>query len=231
MLDKLLNKIPLAGPVLSRIYRRIRGIPVFSGSAEYWEQRYRDGGNSGAGSYYKFAEYKGKILNQLVSEKGIRTVIEFGCGDGNQLAYFEFQQYRGYDVSETAIRLCREKYGSDPSKTFSTMESYAGETAELALSLDVLYHLVEDEVYHSYMQTLFSAGERYVAIYSSNDEQEDSKSAEHVRLRRFSDWVDKNAAGFVLERHIPNPWPFDGDSTQSSISDFFIYRNLNQSGG
>lgn len=229
MLDEFLRKIPLAGNSLSRIYRRIRGIHGFSGSATYWEDRYSAGGDSGAGSYHKFAEYKGQILNDFVREKGIETVIEFGCGDGNQLGYFQFGNYLGFDVSETAVRLCRDKYPNDPARAFRTMDRYAGEMAELTLSLDVIYHLVEDEVYHNHMQMLFSAAEKYVAIYSSDYEEPERKSAAHVRLRRFSDWVKTHAGEFVLDRHIPNPWPFDGDNRQSTISDFYFYRKQRHS--
>src|SRR5215210_4430947 len=44
-----------------------------------------------------------------------------------------------------------------PAKTFKLMEEYAGESAELALSLEVIYHLVEDEVFESYMRRLFGS--------------------------------------------------------------------------
>ena len=37
--------------------------------------------------------------------------------------------------------------------------------AELALSLDVIYHLVEDTVYESYMGQLFDSATKYVIVY------------------------------------------------------------------
>jgi hypothetical protein len=42
-----------------------------------WEERYAVGGSSGVGSYGKFAEFK-------ADANKINTIIEFGCGDGNQ---------------------------------------------------------------------------------------------------------------------------------------------------
>lgn len=36
------------------------------------------------------------------------------------------------------------------------------------MSLDVIYHLIEDEIYNKYMNNLFMAAEKYVFIYSSN---------------------------------------------------------------
>jgi protein O-GlcNAc transferase len=224
MMDKFLRRIPFAGHALSRMYLRIRGIPAFTSSGEYWEERYRNGGNSGAGSYEKFAAYKGEIINGFIMENQVRSMIEFGCGDGNQLGYFKVEKYLGFDVSETAIGMCREKYRSDPGKEFHLMDSYSGESAELTLSLDVVYHLVEDEVYDTYMKTLFSASEKYVIIYSSDYEEEDSLTADHLRLRKFTDWVQEHAANFTLQEHLPNPYPFDGNNLNSTISDFYIFR-------
>ena len=36
-------------------------------------------------------------------------------------------------------------------------------------SLDVIYHLVEDEILKSYMTTLFGTARKLVIIYSSNE--------------------------------------------------------------
>nr|BFF27640.1 hypothetical protein GCM10025732_56050 [Glycomyces mayteni] len=58
----------------------------FPGSAAYWEKRYADGGNSGGGSRGTNAEFKAEVLNKFTAEHGIESVIEFGCGDGEQLS-------------------------------------------------------------------------------------------------------------------------------------------------
>ncbi len=68
------------------------------------------------------------------------------CGDGNQLALARCPIYVGFDVSST-VRMCRARFARDTTKPFATIEEYVGETAELALSLDVVYHLVEDAIY------------------------------------------------------------------------------------
>ena len=53
-------------------------------SSIYWEKRYNTGGNSGEGSYNKFAEFKALILNNFIQEKNIKNIIDYGVGDGNQ---------------------------------------------------------------------------------------------------------------------------------------------------
>lgn len=226
MIAESLRKIPVIGHALAKLYGKVRGIPTFTTSGDYWEQRYKSGGHSGAGSYNKFAEYKGEVINDFVTKNHVDSVIEFGCGDGNQLKYFQFSHYLGFDVSESVISLCRELFSADVSKQFKLMDDYSGEKAELTLSLDVIYHLTEEEVYMEYMQRLFSASNNHVIVYSSNDEEKEKRTADHLKLRKFTDWVEEHKQEFKLIEHIPNKYPFDGDGLNTSISDFYIFQKL-----
>ena len=154
---------------------------------------------------------------------GIRRVIEFGCGDGNQLALANYPEYLGFDVSETAIRQCRESFANDASRSFRLMQDYAGETAELSLSLDVIYHLVEDGVFEDYMRTLFAAAERFVIVYSSDSDENPRLQSPHVRHRRFSDWIARERPDWRLARRIPNRYPQKGLLGKGSFADFFVF--------
>jgi hypothetical protein len=69
--------------------KRIVAAVRFRDSQSYWEDRYVSGGTSGPGSYDAQAEYKADFLNRFVRENAIGSVIEFGCGDGNQLGLAE----------------------------------------------------------------------------------------------------------------------------------------------
>ena len=126
----------------------------FTGSAEYWERRYRSGGTSGDGSYGGLAEFKAETINAFVAENGIDTVVELGCGDWNQLGLMDVPQYTGYDISKKAVEMCAKKYSADSSKKFIHYlpNQYDGEAkAQLSLSLDIIFHLVEDVVFETYM--------------------------------------------------------------------------------
>ena len=90
----------------------------FRDSPSYWEQRYASGGNSGVGSYGVFAKFKGEFLQRFIEDNGIGSVIDFGCGDGNQIEFIKDTKYLGLDVSATAIEKCKRGYESDPLKTF-----------------------------------------------------------------------------------------------------------------
>ena len=197
-------------------------------SAQYWENRYKSGNNSGKGSYGELAEFKAEVLNAFVAENGIRSVIEFGCGDGNQLGLAAYPEYFGYDVSVTAIDMCRKSFAHDSTKSFALVEEYRGQQADLAISLDVLFHLVEDDVFEAYMQRLFAASTRFVIIYCSNDDRPIEKRSPHVRHRRFSDWVARHIPSFRLVRRVANRYRGGRKTRQghSSPSDFFIYEHL-----
>jgi len=125
------------------ILSKIKGKQKLFSSSEYWQSRYEAKGTSGAGSYKHLAEFKAEILNAFVKENGITTVIEFGCGDGNQLLLSKYPKYVGYDVSKISVEICQNLFSNDPAKSFFMTKELQGEIAELSLSLDVIYHLVE----------------------------------------------------------------------------------------
>ena len=199
---------------------RYRNSP-FPGSTEYWERRYAMGGTSGDGSYGDLAEFKAKVINDFVINKGVRSVIELGCGDGNQLSLLEISRYIGLDVSETAIGICENKFGGDETKTFRhySPSDYEGESlGELVLSLDIIFHLVEDEIFNTYMTHLFQMASDWVIIYSSDSEEPFGDGTVHCRNRKFTTWIEENVNGWELLEKIDNIYP------DQSVADFYIYK-------
>ena len=221
---RLIKRVPILRDISVRVANAISG--RFSNSASYWEKRYSSGGTSGPGSYRHLAMFKADVLNRFVAEHQIETVIEFGCGDGNQLGLASYPAYRGFDVSATAVEMCKKRFSGDATKTFGVMSEYAGEQADLALSLDVIFHLVEDEVFESYMRTLFSAACRFVIIYSSNTGDIGEVTSVHVKHRRFTDFVAEHFPRWRLYRKIENEFEYDGVDEESSFSDFYVYERV-----
>ena len=87
-------------------------------SAIYWEQRYLQGRNSGAGSYGRLADFKAMVINQAIAKYSIRNVLDLGCGDGAQASAFEIDTYVGVDVSANAVQRCKERLGARPNWQF-----------------------------------------------------------------------------------------------------------------
>ena len=228
-----LKALLAATPVLRVMARSIARIPVveglrrrfgFQGSSSYWEKRYRQGGTSGSGSFGRLAEFKAEILNDYVEKNGIQSVIEVGCGDGAQLALARYPRYVGVDITEVSIAACRHRFRDDDTKSFylaSEIPSNLGRF-DLVLSLDVIYHLVEDEVYSAYMRSLFDHAGRAVAIYSSN--KVEPSDAPHVRHRLFTQWLEVNEPQWRETGYVPNNYPYDparpGDT---SFADFYFF--------
>ncbi len=158
----------------------------------------------------------------------MKSVMEFGCGDGNQLSLADYPRYTGFDISDHAIQLCQNRFCNDPTKDFYPVDYWTGQQAELTLSLDVIYHLIEDEIFEKYMQMLFSAASKFVIVYASNNEEFNvsiSRYAPHVYHRKFTDWVVKNRGeSWVLHKYIPNKYQFDAnDQNNTSFADFYIF--------
>jgi hypothetical protein len=214
---------------LPRPFRRRRiptldELPPFETSASYWESRYAAGVTSGVGSYDELARFKATVLNDFVREQGITSVVELGCGDGNQLSLSDYPVYTGFDVAPSAVARCVSTFKKDRSKAFAlygptTFSSgYIAHRADLTMSLDVLFHLVEDEVFDQHLRDLFGLARRFVVIYSSNDEAPDI--GDHVRHREFTRWVQQHRPDWTLVRHVPNPYR---GTVDGAIADFWFY--------
>lgn len=209
--------------VVAKVKAALSGAEKFSTSAEYWENRYRAGGNSGAGSYNRLAAFKAEILNEFVDRHGITEVVEFGVGDGAQLALATYPRYTGVDISPTVVAATRAKFAHDPSVSIlHTSELADDHRAELALSLDVIYHLVEDATFEEYMRRLFAATSRFVIVYASNTDS--AWPNPHVRHREFVRWVGENLAEFALVETIKNRYPYsEKDPENTSFADFYVF--------
>lgn len=202
--------------------------PFFS-SMSYWEKRYTSGGNSGDGSYGKFAKFKSKFINDFTKKNKIKSVIEFGCGDGNQLSLVKYKEYIGLDVSKTAISLCQSKFTKDKSKSFFlySPQHFTDKSnvflSELGLSLDVIYHLVEDDIFEKYMHDLFNSSKKYVVIFSSNTDKKIRNQSAHVKHRKFDKWIAKNMKNWKLINITENPLS-KKSANKIFYADFYVYK-------
>lgn len=195
-------------------------------SKNYWEKRYSEGGNSGNGSYGDLAKYKANFINTFIKHNNIKNVVEFGCGDGNQLSLFNVENYIGFDVSPTILDKCVDKFKNDPTKTFylythSNIANYV-KSPDLVLSLDVIFHLVEDHVYNTYISKLANSVEKgkFLIVYSSNTNNNNSV-APHVKHRTFAE--DLIELGVDLIQFETNPY-YNQDHKKGSFAHFFVFK-------
>jgi SAM-dependent methyltransferase len=191
-------------------------------SAKYWEDRYKTGGNSGLGSYGKLADFKAQFINGFIREHQVKRLLDFGCGDGNQAGFLEIESYLGFDVSPSALQRCRDKFKGDSRRRFLLYDqaTFRDEArafqADLAISMDVVFHLIEDEVFARYMSELFHGASRHVIIYSTNFDK--SYPAPHQVDRHFTAYLERQMPGWELTQTLVNP--YKGKEVQA---DFFVY--------
>jgi len=225
-IKSIVKNIPMISNVARYAYHGFfRKDVAFDTSGQYWEERYAQAGDSGDGSYGRLAAFKAEIINDFVQRQGIKEVIEFGCGDGAQLKRMNYVRYTGVDVSPKIIDHCKDVFKNDSSKNFFHVDDLdvSNINCDLALSLDVIYHLVEDDVFETYMRRLLSSSNRWAIIYSSNFDSPTSLA--HVRHRKFSDWMKEHAKSWDLYQKIDQRYPFKPNGEKdTSFAEFYIYR-------
>ena len=186
----------------------------------YWTNRYKTGGNSGAGSYNDLYILKRDIINDIISKKDIKSIIDFGCGDGNQIKEINIKKYIGFDIADSSINICKKKYNDDKTKEFynyNMINSIDMKSANLTLSLDVLYHILEDDLFIDYIKNFFNYSNNYVLIYSSNVK---GTKNQHIYTRKFTDYISNLFPNWQLIKKIDQKYP-----TKSS-ADFYLYKKL-----
>ena len=194
---------------------------AYTDSACFWEQNYSQGQTSGTGPTAALAEGKSRFLNELVRQRAVSSVIEFGAGRQPAVAGGLPEPHGPRRVEDRDRALPDAGSPTTPAKSFFLYEGTcftdrAGVfTADLAISLDVVYHLTEDSVFETYLRHLFAAGRRLVVVYSTNMER--SGTPPHVRHRHFTPWVEANCPGWALSGVTRGP------NTERARADFFVY--------
>ena len=181
---------------------------------DYWEKRYKNGGNSGDGSYGDYAIHKALIVNGYIKSHNIKTICELGCGDGNQLYLFNgYEKYYGYDISPHIIESNRKKNNNDKI-IFVDKINMLPASVDLALSLDVIYHIIDLDICTQSLCQLFKLSHNFVIIFSSDCEND--SASKHIVHRKFTDFVSTNISGFSLLDVI--------DNQLNTWAKFFIYK-------
>lgn len=198
------------------------GTPMSFDYIGYWENTYKNGGNSGAGSYGMLAEFKAEVINRIIALHKLTRVIEFGCGDGNQLSYMDYKKYLGLDVSASSIQMCAKRFASDPSKSFMLYNpgSFLNQgfiEADLAVCLDVLYHITNEEDYISTLRDLFSVSADWVIIYTRITNAHSTSGVETIQDRNIFDYLAAFPE-YKVEEIIPQRYP------DLSSADFLLLR-------
>ncbi|MCB0685741.1 MAG: class I SAM-dependent methyltransferase, partial [Saprospiraceae bacterium] len=143
---------------------------LFPGASRYWNNRYESGGNSGSGSRGESLRQKCRIINAFIQTHQIKSILDSGCGDGAVAACLNVNSYLGVDVSSYIVERNSQLFAKDSKKKFRGLNSFSIENNkfDLALSLDVIFHIVNLEDLNKHLKLLFNATGKWVIISSTN---------------------------------------------------------------
>jgi FkbM family methyltransferase len=197
-----------------------------AGTRDYWNERYETGQGAGTGSYGILADYKAEIVNGFARAHLVESAVDLGCGDGHQAGLLKFRKYTGLDISERGARKCMDAFLDDSSRRIEVYSptNLAVVKGELALSLDVTYCIVEDELFEKHIDDLFGAAERFVIVYSANTDAGNGANPS-FRNRRFVDSAAARYPEWRLAGFLPNRYPAwqGADPKGRSLCSFYIF--------
>jgi SAM-dependent methyltransferase len=176
-----------------RLY--VQTVPVPPGSVAYWDQRWVLGPPC-PGSRGDEAAAKAAWLSTLVRGSGARSLVDLGCGDGTVGALVDVESYVGVDVSHVALA---QAMARRPDRSYLLVPPGTGAAqvtvvADIAASMDVVFHLLDDAEYRTWMARLFGSARRLVAVYGTDY---DSFPEGHMRHRHLT--RDVAAASFTRD--------------------------------
>ena len=167
-------------------------------AARYWEDRYRKGGISGAGSRGDEAAWKVAQIQHVITTYRVRSLLDLGCGDGVVVAGLRVPTYVGYDVAPTAVAACKALM---PYHQFTTELPPESVTFDMTMSVDVLFHLVDPEDFRAHLGALFSRSHRLVLIYATDHDQ---RGAPHVLHRAWTrSWSPPEGWTLLWSEEVP----------------------------
>jgi hypothetical protein len=149
----------------------------------YWDRRYETGRTSGAGSEGYAAQVKAEYINSVVADWGVKSIVDWGCGDGEVFRQItDSVGYTGVDISLVAISRLATWY---PDRTFHHLPSAPdGLEADMAMSLDVIFHLPSDRDFVAHLHQVFGSARQLVLIHATD--HDGGRTAKHVRWRRWT---------------------------------------------
>lgn len=158
------------------------------------------GGTSGRGSEQKEAQLYIDTVNGLIRQKGWKTVVDCGSGDGNIASQLKCEQYVGYDCCFDVVRECQKKF---PFYTFVHLDILKNcdiiQCGDVLLCKDVLHHWPNEWV-ETWLKCLTESRKWKCILLTQDNEQLSENQDCHVGGYRALNYKMKPLSGFKLTR-------------------------------
>lgn len=111
-------------------------------AVRYDEQFFSDGW------FQNWETLKHVLSALLLSESRWRKILDYGCGPGVMIDFMNGCgiDYVGCDVSPEARRLYLERFGKNPAKYLSSIDTLPDVRFDVMISFDVLEHMRDEEI-------------------------------------------------------------------------------------
>lgn len=168
----------------------------------YWENRYKNGGNSGEGSRGNHKKWKWSILDKYIHE--IDNIVDVGCGDLAFMKGIDVINYTGIDISQTMInqnKTLKPKWDFICSSADVNINELKG---DVVFCHDMLFHILDDGVYKAILENLIEYSNNYISIYTwhsnpLNKWYKKQKKDSYQAYRDFNQYIPMfETAGFKL---------------------------------
>ena len=152
---------------------------------QFWNTIYRDNkygwwgaeSKSGEGSEGKFAEYKKKLIEYIISKYGVSSIVDVGCGDFNWMSRVQgITQYTGIDIVQSLVDSHNRRYGSASRKfvygNTANVQFHTdfikenGVTHDMGILFDILGHQLWDEIQNTLEFVLNKLNLKYILATS-----------------------------------------------------------------
>lgn len=176
-----------------------------------WNKHYENGGKSAEdNNYLEPTRWKHDILNRYYTP-GKDTIIDVGCGD---LQFWNGylrpeDRYMGIDISQEIINRHRKNH---PNQHFITSSSDQGWdiSADVVICIDMLYHILDDDVYIKTLQNIKRYAKRNILIFTWHKNP----------LAEFPFWFVAMIVQFKKTLRFPRDWSFTSDGNYQKYRDF-----------
>lgn len=149
------------------------------------------------------AQEKADFVNRIIEEFRPRTIIDWGCGDGEVIKrlHLNISKYYGVEISPFMVLKLSKKFNRDFCRFSSPKKARNLKwRGELSMSLDVMFHLVNPIEYREYLANLFGTSDQLVLI-KSPDETRNGMNR-HVLYRKWTPDVAKLFPSWKLVRNV-----------------------------
>ena len=144
------------------------------------------------------------FLERFLAERGVRSVVDFGCGDWQSSRYIFWwdAEYTGYDVVPSVLEANRARYASDKVRFLTSPEDWRNlRGADLLLAKDVLQHWPEEEI----RRFLEAVKGKYKYILVTNSVTPEDELNREILLGQFRP-LDLRLPPFSLEAECVLDW-------------------------